>query len=96
MYPIVVVLLVEQNRSLNSTYCSFGTTTGVRGDLPSQTGPMSFAPGPVFSSSGQTDLATEPQTTVIHAHVSFGSMLEPEDAETDAGSNEVSSEKCAV
>jgi len=93
MYPIVVVLLVEQNHSLNSTYCSFGTITGFGGGLSPQTGPMSFAPGPVLTSSGQIDLATEPQNTGVH--VSFNSILEPGDAEMDAGSDEVSSEKCA-
>jgi len=96
MYPMVVVLLVEQNRSINSTYCSFGATTGARGGPTSQTGPMSFAPGPVLTSSGQIDLATEPQNTDIHVHVSFSSMLEPGDAEMDAGSNKVSGEKYVI
>jgi hypothetical protein len=96
MYPIVIVLLVEQKVSLNSTtYCSFGTITGSRGGPSSQTGPMSFAPEPVLTSSGQIGLATEPQNTGIHVHVSFNSILEPGDVEMDAGSGEVSSEKCA-
>jgi len=95
MYPIVVVLLVEQNHSLNSTYCSFGTINGTRGGLSSQTGPMSFAPGPVLTSSGQIDPATEPQNTGVHVHVSFNSTLEPGDTEMDAGSDKVLSEKCA-
>jgi hypothetical protein len=93
---MVMVLLVEQNCSLYSTRCSFGTTTGVRGGPTSQTGGMSFAPGPVLTSSGQIDLVTEPQNTGIHVHVSFGSMLEPGEVEMDAGSNKVSSGKYAV
>jgi hypothetical protein len=95
MYPIVVVLLVEQNHSLNSTHYSFGTITDVRGGRLSQMGPMSFTSGPVLASGSQTSLATEPQNADIHAHVSFSSMLEPGDAEMDAGRDKVPSEKCA-
>jgi hypothetical protein len=95
MYPIVVVLLVEQNHSLDSTYRSCGTITVVGGGLSSPMGPMSFAPVPVLTSSGQMDLVTEPQNSSIHVHVSFNSILEPGNVEMDAGSDEVSSEKCA-
>ena len=50
MYPILVLILVEQNRSLTSTYCSFGTIIDVRGVQPSQLESMSFAPGPIIAS----------------------------------------------
>ena len=96
MYPMVIVLLVEQNRSLNSTHRSFGTITGVCGGPTSQPGGMSFAPGPALTSSGQIDLATETQNTDIHVQVSFSSILEPGEVEMDAGSNRVSNEKYAV
>jgi len=56
IYPIIVVILVEKNRSLNSTFCSFGTVIDVRGDQPSQVGSMASASGPVLASGGQIDL----------------------------------------
>jgi hypothetical protein len=74
MYPIVVVLLVEQNHSLNSTYRSFATITGVGGGVSSQTGPVSVALGPGLPANGQVDLAMEPHNTGIHVHVSFNSI----------------------
>jgi hypothetical protein len=54
----VVVLLVEKNRSLDSTISSFGTIIDVRGgQRPSQTAePLSFARGPVLASRGQINL----------------------------------------
>ena len=69
MYPILVLLLVEKNRSLNSTYCSFGTVIDVRGGQPSQSEPMSFAHGPILASGDQTDSATKPPNLEIHTHV---------------------------
>ena len=77
MYPMVVVLLVEKSRSSSSGYTSFEIVIAgdVRGGLPLQTEPMSFAPGPMLSSGGRIDLAT----TASNADM-LGSRLEPGDA----------------
>jgi hypothetical protein len=74
---MVVVLLVEKSRSASSGYTSFETViaNGVRGGLPSQTEPMSFAPGPMLSSLDRIDLATTASNADIH-----DSRLEPGDA----------------
>jgi len=50
IYPIVVVLLVEKNRSLNSTHHLFGTIMDIGANRPSQVEPMTFASGPVLAS----------------------------------------------
>jgi hypothetical protein len=94
MYPVIVVLLVEQNRSLNSTYYSFGTITNVRGDRPSQVEPMSFATGVVPASGGQIGSAKKPIS--IDIHVTFDSTLEPGDMGMSPGNSEISSEEHAV
>jgi len=94
MYPIIVLLLVEKNRSLSSTYYSSGNSgTGTTLDTSlgrrSQMEPMSFARGPVLAPSrSQTDSATSPPT--INIHFSFGSPLEPRDPEMNAGSSKAS------
>ena len=88
MYPIVVVLLVEKNRSLNSTFGSFGTIIDVHGGRME---PMSFAPGPVLASGGQIDSATKPPNAEIHV-----TFMEPGDEETSTGRHKVSSEEHAV
>jgi hypothetical protein len=77
---MVVVLLMEKSRSSSSGYTSFETVIAgdVRGGLPLQTEPMSFAPGPMLSSGGRIDLATTASNTDIH--VTFDSSLEPGDA----------------
>jgi hypothetical protein len=70
MYPILVLLLVEKNRSLNPTYCSFGTVTDVRGGQPPQLEPMSFAP--ILTSGDLTlaDLAIKSPNLDVQTHVS--------------------------
>ena len=73
MYPIVVFLLVEKNRSLNSEFCSFGTMSDVPGDQPP---PMSFASGP--TAAGQIDSAMNSRN--INIHVTFETVSEPGDA----------------
>jgi len=57
MYPIVVVILVEKNRSLKTTYGSFSTIIDARSDRASKAEPISFAPGPVLASGGQIESA---------------------------------------
>ena len=61
------MLLVEKNRSLSSTYSSFGTiiATDGRGGRRSETGPMSFAPGPILASGGQVDVVTNTDIRVV-------------------------------
>lgn len=78
MYPILVLLLVEKNRSLNSTHCSFATIIDVRGSRP-ELEPMSFAPGPILSGD-QTGSATKPPNLDVHTHISFDPTSEPGDA----------------
>jgi hypothetical protein len=94
MYPVVVVLLVEKNRSLDSTFCSFGTIIDVSGDRRSQTEPMSFAPAPALASKSQIDLETELPNADIH--VTFDSTLEPGDGGMSAGSSKDSNEGYAA
>jgi hypothetical protein len=94
MYPVVVVLLVEQKHSLSPTYCSFGTIIDVRAARASQTEPMTFAPRPVLASTGQIDLATKLPTA--DPHLTFDSTLGPGDAGLSAGSSEVSGEEHAA
>jgi len=59
IYPIVVVILVEKNRSFNTTFCSFGTIIDVRGDRLSRVEPMTFASRPVLASGGQIDFSDQ-------------------------------------
>ena len=59
MYPIVVLLLVETKRSLNTTYFSSTSITDVRGGQRSQIGPMSFAAGPVLATSSQIEIESQ-------------------------------------
>jgi hypothetical protein len=90
MYPIIVVILVEKNRSLNTTFCSFGTTVDVRGGrMPVE--PMSFAPGPVLASGGRIDLA--PRSPNADIHVSF---MELGNEGMSVGRHKVSSEEHPV
>ena len=56
MYPIVVLLLVETNRSLDTTYFSSSSIIDVRGGQRSRMEPMSFAPRPVPTTSIQIEL----------------------------------------
>jgi hypothetical protein len=86
MYPVIVVLLVEKNRSLNPTYSLFGTLTDVCGGEP-----ISFEPRPVLASGGQIGLTGPPSDCVT-----LDSILEPEDTEMDVGSSKILSEMCAA
>jgi len=90
IYPIVVILLVEKNRSLDSTYISFGTIIDVHGDRHSQGEPMVFASGSVLASGGETDSVTKPPHNTIN--LTFGHMLEPGGAGMGAGNIKVSKE----
>ena len=85
---------MEKNRSLNSTFSSFGTIIDIHGDQPPQVEPMSIAPGLVLASGRQIDLATKLSNTDIR--ISFDSTLEPGDEGMGAASSKVSSEKHAV
>ena len=55
MYPIVVLLLVETKRSLNTTYFSSSSLTNVRVGQRSQIEPMSFDTGPVLATGSQIE-----------------------------------------
>jgi len=94
MYPIIVLLLVENNRSLDTTYFSSSSIIDVRGGQRSRMEPMSFAAGPVLATGGQIEIATKPPNTDIH--ISFVSALEPSDSESGAGSDRTSGENLAV
>jgi hypothetical protein len=83
MYPVIVVLLVERNRSLNPTYSLFGTITDVCGGEP-----ISFEPRPVLASGDQIGPPSD--------CVTVDSILEPEDTEMGVGSSKVLSEMCAA
>jgi hypothetical protein len=67
---MVVVLLVEKNRSLNSDFCSFVTM--------GQSSPMYFASEPTIR--GHLDPATK--TRNIDIRVTFDTVSEPGDAGT--------------
>ncbi|KAH9998433.1 hypothetical protein BJV74DRAFT_904642 [Russula compacta] len=84
MYPIIVLLLVDQGRSLNSTsYDSSGPITNAGGGQSSRMGSMTFAPGPAVVLGSQNALGkTKPPSTGIH--VSFSSTLDPGNFETNA------------
>jgi hypothetical protein len=88
---------VEKNRSLNSTYRSFSTIIDIRKDGPSQTEPMSFAPGPVLVSGGQIDLSTK-QSSSIDIQLAFDHTLKHAagGARMSSGSSRVSSEENAA
>jgi len=90
IYPIVVILLVEKHRSLNSTYFSSGTIINVRGDHTLQVEPIAFASGSILVSGGDTVSLTKPPHTTTH--VTFDHMLEPGDAGMDAGNSKISNE----
>jgi hypothetical protein len=63
MYPIIVLLLVENNRSLDTTYFSSSSLTDVRGSQRSQMRPMSFGAGPVLVTSSQIQIEIESQVS---------------------------------
>jgi len=94
MYPIIVLLLVENNRSLDTTYFSSSSIVDVRGGQRSRMEPMSFAAGPVLATGSQIDIATKPPNTDIH--ISFGSASEPGESEIGGGSDKASGENLAV
>jgi len=98
MYPTVVVLLVEQNRSLDTTFLSFGTIIDSRGGRPSQTKltEINFAPGSVLASGGHIDIASRSLNTDIHLDVSFGSTFELGDLDIGARRSKILSEDHAV
>ena len=63
MYPIVVLLLVETKRSLDTTYFSSSSIAEVRGGQRSQIGPMSFAAGPALATNTQIQIEIESQAS---------------------------------
>jgi hypothetical protein len=88
IYPIVVILLVEKNSSLDSTYISIGTIIDARGDRPLQAEPMTFASGSVLASGGERDPVTKSPHTNIHA--TFDHMLKPRDMGMGTGNSKLS------
>jgi len=91
MYPIIVLLLVENNRSLDTTYCSSSSIKDVRISQSSRIEPMTFAAGPVLVTGSEIGIATN-----TDVHISFGSALEPDDPEIGAGSDKASRNNPAV
>jgi len=91
MYPIIVLLLVENNRSLDTTYCSSSSIKDVRISQSSRIEPMTFAAGPVLVTGSEIGIATN-----TDVHISFGSALEPDDPEIGAGSDKASRKNPAV
>ena len=94
MYPIIVLLLVENNRSLDTTYCSSSSIIDVRGGQLSRMGPIGFAAGPALETGSLMEIATKPPN--IDIHIPFGSTLEPGDSEMAAGSYEAPREDLPV
>jgi len=68
MYPTIILLLVENNRSLDTTYFSSSSIIDVRGDQPSQMEPMSFAAGPVLATSVQIQIESQVSQTRVNGH----------------------------
>jgi len=99
MYPIIVLLLVDQDRSLSATTCyTTGSVKSISGESRSRTEPMSFAPGPRVS-SGTLVTAAKTETRDSKTYFSLGSTLERGDSEMNAGnagSNTNSGEKHAA
>jgi hypothetical protein len=78
MYPIIVLLVVYQDRSQQSTSV-LSTVVNVSRDQRSHMESMSFVPGPTHSSLSQTTrdkTVTVPQRASVHPE--FGSMVELE------------------
>ena len=63
MYPIVVLLLVETKRSLETTYFSSSSLPEVRGGHRSQIGTMNFAAGPALATNTQIQIEIESQAS---------------------------------
>jgi len=69
MYPIIVVLLVETNRSLDTTYFSSGSIIDVRGGERSQMEPVSFAARPVLhATSTQIEIESQASQPRVNSH----------------------------
>jgi hypothetical protein len=85
MYPIIVLLLVDQDRSFSATVCyTGGSVINIGGESRSRTEPMSFAPGPTVS-SGTLITAAKTDTRNSKTYFSLGSTLERGDSEMNAG-----------
>ena len=94
MYPIIVLLLVENNRSLDTTYWSSSSIKDVRRGQSSRIEPMTFAagrPGPALVVGSEIGIRTN-----TDVHISFGSTLELDDLEIGAGSDKASRNNPAV
>jgi hypothetical protein len=68
MYPIVVLLLVETKRSLETTYFSSSSLAEVRGGQRSQIEPMNFAAGPAVAANTQIQIEIESQASQPHVN----------------------------
>jgi len=68
MYPIMVLLLVETNRSLDTTYFSSSSIIDVRGSQRSRMEPMSFAPGPVLATGSQIEIESQASRPRVNGH----------------------------
>ena len=68
MYPIIVLLLVETKRSLDTTYFSSSSLPEVRGGQRSQMEPMSFAAGPALATNTQIQIEIESQASQLRVN----------------------------
>jgi len=85
MYPIIVLLLVDQDRSFSATVCyTNGSVINISGESHSRTEPMTFAPGARVS-SGTLITAARTETRNSVTYFSLGSTLEKGDSEMKAG-----------
>jgi len=68
MYPIIILLLVDTNRSLDVTYFSSSSIIDVRGGQRSQMEPMGFAAGPVHATSTQIEIESQASRPRVNGH----------------------------
>ena len=68
MYPTIILLLVEKNYSLDTTYFSSGSIIDVREGQRSRVEPMSFAAGPVLATSTQIEIESQASQPRVDGH----------------------------
>jgi len=68
MYPILVLLLVETNRSLDTTCFSSSSIIDIRGGQRSEMEPMSFAAGPVHATGSQIEIENQASQPRMKGH----------------------------
>jgi len=82
MYPIIVLLLVDQKCSLGATtYISSGSVLDITASRRSRLEPMTFVPGRVSANNQTAVDNTKPRSGM---HFSLLSTTEPDDVERDS------------